>query len=41
MQFSVIYTADVPADEDVLDHAPPHANDLWDQTEGDDQFEYG
>ncbi|MBN9519367.1 hypothetical protein J0H58_12730 [bacterium] len=41
MKFSVIYTADVPADEDVLDHAPPHVSDLWDQTEGDDQFEYG
>lgn len=41
MKFSVIYTADVPADEDVLDHAPPHVADLWDETEGDGQFEYG
>jgi hypothetical protein len=41
MQFSVIYTADVPGDEDVLDHAPPQVNDLWDQTEGDSQYEYG
>lgn len=40
MRFSVIYTADVPADEDVLDHASPLVSDLWDQTEGDGQFEY-
>jgi len=41
MQFSVIYSADTPADVDVLDFAPPQAEDLWDETEDDDQFEYG
>jgi hypothetical protein len=41
MQFSVIYTADVPADVDVIDYAPPQGEELWDETEDDDQFEYG
>jgi hypothetical protein len=41
MQFSVIYSADVPADVDVLDYAPPPAESVWDETEGDEQFEYG
>ncbi|MBN9519457.1 hypothetical protein J0H58_13195 [bacterium] len=41
MQFSVIYSVDTPAGIDVLGHAPPHVHDLWDQTEGDGQFEYG
>lgn len=40
MQFSVIYSADCPADEDISNFAPPNL-DLWDQTEGDDQYEYG
>jgi len=40
MLFSVIYSVDVPSDEDVLDHAPPKADELWDQTEGDEQYEY-
>jgi hypothetical protein len=40
MQFSVIYSVDVPADEDVLRYAPPNVSD-WDQTEGDEQYEYG
>jgi hypothetical protein len=40
MLFSVIYSADVPADIDVLDYAPPQASDLWDETEGDEQYEY-
>ncbi len=41
MQFSVIYSVDTPAEVDVLDYAPPQVGDLWDETEGDDQFEYG
>lgn len=40
MQFSVIYSVDVPADTDVLDFAPPNVAD-WDETEDDDQYEYG
>jgi hypothetical protein len=40
MQFSVIYSADCPADEDINDFAPPNL-DLWDQTEDDDQYDYG
>ena len=39
MQFSVIYSVDVPSDDDVSDFAPPNL-DLWDQTEDDDQYEY-
>ena len=33
MQFSVIYSADCPADEDIDDFAPPEIH-LWDQTQG-------
>lgn len=40
MQFSVIYSVDVPADTDVLDFAPPHAAD-WHETEDDGQFGFG
>jgi hypothetical protein len=40
MKFSVIYSADVPADIDVLDYAPPQVEELWDETEDDGQFEY-
>ncbi len=40
MQFSVIYSADCPADEDISRFAPPDL-DLWDETEDDDQYEYG
>ena len=40
MQFSVIYSADCPADENIDDFAPPEI-DLWDQTEDDSCFEYG
>ncbi len=41
MQFSVIYSVDVPADVSVLDFAPPEVEQLWAETEDDDQFEYG
>jgi hypothetical protein len=41
MKFSVIYSVDVPEDEDVLAYAPPQVADLWDETEGDEQFDYG
>ena len=39
MQFSVIYSVDCPEDEDISRHAPPDL-DLWDETEGDGQYEY-
>lgn len=41
MRFSVIYSADVPEDVDVLGYAPPQVEELWDETEDDDQYEYG
>ncbi len=41
MLFSVIYSVDVPEDVDVMDHAPPHVEELWEETEGDEQYEYG
>ena len=40
MQFSVIYSVDVPADTNVLDFAPPNVAD-WHETEDDDQFGFG
>lgn len=40
MQFSIIYSVDTPADVDVLDYAPPQVEELWDETEDDDQYEY-
>ena len=39
MRYSVIYSVDVPCDCDPLDYAPPKVNKLWDQTEGDEQYE--
>jgi len=40
MQFSVIYCVDVPADDNILDFAPPNITD-WHETEDDDQFGFG
>lgn len=41
MRFSVIYSIDVPCDVEILDFAPPEVESIWEETEGDDQFEYG
>lgn len=41
MLFSVIYSASTPEGVDVMDYAPPQVSDLWDETEDDDQYEYG
>jgi hypothetical protein len=41
MQFSLIYSVDVPEGVDVMDYSPPHVEELWDETEDDDQYEYG
>ncbi len=41
MLFSVIYSVDCPEDEDVSQFAPPEVEELWDQTEGDEQYELG
>ena len=40
MKFSVIYSVDVPAGVEILDRAPPRL-DLWEETEDDEQYEYG
>jgi len=40
MQFSVIYSVDVPAHERIRNYAPPHVRKLWDLTEDDGQYEY-
>ena len=41
MLFSVIYSADVPEDHDVMDFAPPDFNNLWDETEsGKTEYSY-
>ena len=39
MKFSVIYSVDVPEDEDIARYAPPDL-ELWDETEGDESYEY-
>ena len=39
MQFSVIYSVDVPEDTHVLDYAPPKVSDLWDETEDDAEYD--
>lgn len=39
MQFSIIYSVDCPEDENIDRYAPPDL-DLWDQTEGDESYEY-
>lgn len=41
MQFSVIYSVDVPAQQRISRYAPPHVRNLWDRTEDDGQYEYG
>ena len=41
MLFSVIYSADCPRTESIAQFHPPHVRKLWDQTEGDDQYDYG
>ena len=41
MKFSIIYSADVPEDVDVTDHAPPNVEELWDKSEDDEKIEYG
>ena len=40
MLFSIIYSADVPGNVDISDYAPPNL-DVWEETEDDDQYEYG
>jgi hypothetical protein len=40
MQFSVIYSVDIPRGERISHYAPPHVRKLWDKTEGDEQYEY-
>lgn len=39
MQFSVIYSVDIPEDDELRFYEPPDLS-LWDQTEGDDSYEY-
>ena len=40
MQFSVIYSVDVPKGVSIKDYTPPQVRNLWDRTEGDEQYEY-
>ena len=39
MQFSIIYSVDVPADVDVSKFAPANLDELWDETEDDGQYD--
>lgn len=40
MLFSVIYSVDTTEFDDIDSYAPPQVEELWDQTEGDEQCEY-
>ena len=40
MLFSIIYSADCPAEIDITEFAPPEP-ELFDETEDDDQYSYG
>ena len=40
MLFSVLFSADVPDDVRIQNYTPPQAEILWDQTEGDEGYEY-
>ena len=40
MQFSIIYSADCPSDHNIERFAPPEVEELWDPTEGDEQYDY-
>src|SRR5277367_5124391 len=39
MLFSVIYSVDAPEHENIDAFAPPQVEDLWEQTEGDEECE--
>jgi hypothetical protein len=39
MQFSIIYSVDIPRGERLSRFAPPHVRKFWDRTEGDEQFD--
>ena len=40
MLFSVIYTADCQHQESIVRFRPPQARTLWEQTEGDEEYDY-
>ena len=40
MKFSVIYSVDVPHNVDIIEFAPSKIEELWEQTEGNDQYDY-
>ena len=40
MLFSVIYSVDVPEDTALENYVPPQVDELWQETEGDDQRQY-
>jgi hypothetical protein len=41
MQFSIIYSVDVPHNYNVFSYAPPSVDELWDQSEDDSEYQYG
>ena len=41
MLFSVIYSVDVPEGISLRRFTPPNVRELWERTEGDEQYEYG
>ena len=41
MQYSVIYSVDIPRGVNMRPFVPPHCRQLWDETEDDNNYEYG
>lgn len=40
MLFSIIYSVDVAEGESIDNYAPPNVEQLWDETEGDEEYGY-
>jgi hypothetical protein len=40
MDFSVIYSVDIPAGVNMRPFVPPRCKQLWEETEGDEQYDY-
>lgn len=41
MQFSIIYSVDIPGGVDMRPFVPPNCKKLWEETEDDSNYEYG
>ncbi len=41
MEYSVIYSVDIPSGVSMRPFVPPECKRLWEETEGDEQYQYG